>query len=389
MVVTSHSTVVSRLEDLLSIEQYGVRGVLAGGRLLIPSFRKGAVNLYSYDPSTGSMAKLNKGKVDFYAEPPYGADRIIIGRDTTLGREQHILLRVRVDEPGVEEPLGGMEPIRVISVADKGSLVLYSGSTMNSISLYIIGDGGPRRVADFNGLPIVSDYKDGVAVGSLFPPDKPGSLVLFLADTRTGEVRIYDPGRGSAYSPVYTGRYGLVYIYEGRDYAELRRLDPETLESSRLDLPYKDLDEYRPTSISYVREAPGGDLIVIAGRRGRTRIFLDGRDVGAPEGTHGAAFIYQGRVVFSHTSLSRPNRVMELDPATGEARVLLEGRLPSWLPEALAGSSFVEVESFDGARVPTFVLKSRLAGEGAPPLYLFMAAPLPRTLTHGMYLQPP
>ena len=375
MVLTSYPVIVSRLEELLSIEQYGVRGVLAGGRLLVPSFREGAINLYSYDPSKGSLTRLNRGKVNLYAEPPYWGERVVIGRDTTRGQEQHILITIRVDKPGVEEPLEGMEPLRVISVVDKGDLILYTGSTRDKMSLYTAGDGGIVRVADFQGIPVVNDYKDGLAVGSLFPPGKPGSSIIFLTDTRTGETRLYDPGEGSVYSPVYTRRYGLIHIYEGPDYAELRTLDPDTLESSRLELPYEDLSRFNPTSIPYIKETPDGSLVVIAGKRGRTRVFLDGRDVEAPPGTHGSAYTYNGRIILSHTSLSRPPRIIELDPASGEYRVLLEGSLPAWLPPALAESRLVDVKSFDGSTVPTYVLKSGLAGDGGPTVVLVHGGP--------------
>ena len=371
--MASYDRIVRELLELVQIELYGVGGVLHGGALLVSAFREGALNLYVYHD--GDLERLNRGRVSFYAEPPYGSRRVVIARDVAEGREQHVLLGIRVDKPGEEEPLaGGMRPMRIFGLADDGRRVVVSASTEREIGVYAVEEGSSWKVVDLPGFAAVTHARGDIAVGFGALRGRDGSFQVFVVDISRGELRIHDPPGGSGYMPVVAGDK-VLYVLEGPSEAKLMQLDPETMEAEPLELPGSDLEEFRPIAFNYLRIGPNGEVIAVARRNGRSAIFIDGHRIPAPEGMHTNAYVLGDRVVATHTSLTTPHRVVEIDPETGEYRVLLEGRRPEWLGEALEGTGFKWVESFDGERVPTFILYSGRAPKPGPTVVLIHGGP--------------
>ncbi len=182
----------------------------------------------------------------------------------------------------------------------------------------------------------------------------------------------------------------IVYSLVGARRASLKTLDPSNMSSSPLKLEGGDLDSFQPSAFNYIGFTPKGELVAVARKHGRSRVFLDGSEVPAPTGLHGAAYMWRGRLVVTHTSLATPMRIVELD---GEGyRVVLEGRKPWWLGEALRGSELRWVESFDGEKVPTYVLLSGRAPLPGPTVVLVHGGPFAedadswRILAAGMAL---
>ncbi len=376
MVERSYPRIVKILEDLLSIERFGVGGALKDGKLLVPAFREGRINLYAFDyKGSGTLVRLNEGRVTWYLKAPYGSRRVVFVRDIAKGKEQEILIKVDVDKPGVEEPLApSMKPMRILGAADDGETVAFSASTEKEVAVYSVRKGEVWKIAEAPGLPIVTDIKGRWIVGVYFSNEKPGVMQLLIADVEEGTLRIREAREGSVSNAiVHRGR--AVYVVETREGAELRALDPDTLEDVELSLPHGDLEEFKPSAFNFIGSTPDGRLVAIARKKGRSAVFLDGRRVNAPTGMHYSAYLVDGKLVLDHNSLTSPTRVFEVDPETGEYRVLLSGKAPEWLGEALKESLFVEVESFDGSKVPTYVLKSGVSEIPGPTVVLVHGGP--------------
>jgi acetyl esterase/lipase len=376
LVERSYPKIVKVLEDLLSIERFGLGGVLKGGRLLVPAFKEGRINLYAFDyKGSGSLVRLNSGRVTWYLRAPYGSRRVVFVRDVAKGREQEVLLMVDVDRPGVEEPLApSLEPMRILGAADDGETVAFSASTEREVAVYAVRGSEAWKVAEVPGLPIVTDVLGRRAVGVYFSSEKPGVMQLFLADIEEGSIRFKEARDGSVSNAVIHGDK-VVYAVETREGAELRALDPDTLEDLELSLPHGDLEEFKPSAFNFIDSTPEGRLAAIARKKGRSAVFIDGRRVNAPEGMHYSAYIVDGRLVFDYNSLTTPTRIFEADLETGEYKVILSGKTPEWLGDVLKESVYVEVESFDGSRVPTFVLKSGASNTPGPTVVLVHGGP--------------
>ncbi len=370
--MAGYGRLLEEIFELVSIELYGLSGVADKGKLIVTALREGSLNAYSFDGS--ELVKLNRDPINFIAIPPYGAKRIVIGRDVTRGMEQHLLFSIYLDEPGVEHRLSeSQEPMRIFGVADDGSRVVFSGSTAKDIGVYLIdGNGSTSRIASLPGIGAVSTLKGSLAAGIGVFKGNPTRFQVFLVDLEGGEVRVHDQPEGSATWPVLTDDGYLVYGLETAGYAKLMKMDPVTLKTEPLRLPYSDFDDYKPRAFNYIGYTPDGELVVVARREGRSRLFIDGRLIETPEGILSLAFKRGDRILVSHTSLKSPFRVIEVN---GGWRPLVEGLVPEWLNEALGDSGFEWVESFDGSRIPVFILYSGRAPRPGPTVVLVHGGP--------------
>jgi len=366
----SVSGLLTELESLVSIELYAARAV-RGESLLVSALREGQLNIYLY--SNGKLVKVNKGIVSNYDVKSYNPDRVVIARDVAKGKKLHKLYIIDLDKPGLEKPIEGMEPLRILGLVDAGEKIVFSGATMQGNALYVVDGDSVRKVRDLPGFAMVvdSDGTQAVGIGAL-DPLQPSMFQMFLVDLETGEMRVHKPREGSVFQAKITGR-GIVYVNVRSEDSKLMLLDPESMEVSELELPYRDLDEYKPVMISYLDETPDGRLVVIAGRDGRSRVFIDGREVPGPVGLYASALVTGERVVATYTSLRTPTRVIELGGS--EPKVILAGEVPEWLDKALAGVDYVYIDSFDGEKVPTFLLYSGRAGKAGPTIVLVHGGP--------------
>ncbi|MCE4625868.1 MAG: alpha/beta fold hydrolase [Desulfurococcales archaeon] len=367
-----YAKLLDEMIGLLNIDLYGLRGVLAGGRLLVFALREGATNVYSYDGK--ELVRLNREPVSLVAEAPYDADRVVIARDVARGKEQHALFTIDPDRPGEEERVPGVEPARIMGVAYDGERIVYSASSAAEVALFLSEGSGTRKVATLQGMAMVTDlhYPYATGIGSLGPEAlMSGRFQLFTVDLESGNVSVYSDPEGSVAAARFTPEGSIVFSVERPEDAVLKVIEPGGDRPAPLQLPYTDLEGFQPRSFNYIGVTRDGSLVTVARKNGRSRIFLDGKEIPAPTGLHGAVYQWRGRLVASHTSLSTPPRIISLD--TGEP--ILQGDVPGYVAEAIGGSSFTWVESFDGERVPVLVLESRRAGRPGPTVVLVHGGP--------------
>ncbi len=365
-------SVVDDLFSLVEIPLYGVAGVLSRGRLLVSALLEGAYNVYAYTLG-GELVRLNRDPVSGVAEPPYEADRIVVRRDVSRGRELDLLYLIGVDEPGVEEPLSpDLKPMRIMSVVDKGERVYVSGVTEMGVEIFEAQPrGGAESIGVIQGLAALLDVRGDTGVGLVFKPS--GRSDLFIIDTASGRIVERDVG-GSVFQARMSPRGTVVYAAETSEGLFLGESDPWSWEPRRLEMPYRDLEEYRPVAVNYLAYTPRGELLVVARREGRSRVFLDGRDLGAPPGTHSSAYRFGEGIVTTHTSLSTPPRIILWEPGSGW-KPILEASLPESVRGALGESRFHWVRSWDGSRLPVFTLESGRAGRPGPTVVLVHGGP--------------
>ena len=367
------SRLLEEVIDLVSIELYGVSGVVEGERLLVTALREGAVHVYTYDGV--GLRRLTRTPVSGVARPPYGSRRVVVYRDVARGRELHKLYWLDTVEGVEEEVHEAQKPARVLGVAHgDGGLVVYSAATMEGLGVYAVRGGEHWKVADAPAIVFPTTVRGGLVAGLAFTGDPRGLTKPFTLDLGSGELRVHEPPVEGAVEAIEVDPGGRVlYSVAAEGGARLYRLDPSTGES--VEEPMEgDLAGYRPAGVRYIHYTPTGRLVVAAKREWRAALFLDGRRVPAPEGVVGQAFEWRGGLAFTHTSLEDPPRVLH-HPYGGGWRVLLEGRRPWWLGEALGGRRLEWVPSAGGERVPVVVLESGRAPRPGPTVVLVHGGP--------------
>ncbi len=368
-----YARIVEELLELVSIEQYGVGGLLSGNRLLVSAFREGALNLYSYDGR--SLVRLNRDPVTGFAEPPYGSGRIILYRDVARGRELHKLYVVDAERPGAEKELHpDQKPSRILGVADDGRTVAFTAVHEKGIGVYAVRSGRLWNAANAPGLAMVSSVRgDTVAGVGVFPPEvrffKP-----FTVNLSTGVFKVHEPPvKGNTLAVRILSDGTVVYGVEAAREARLFTLDPDTGRSSPSDLDEK-VRRLNATSFNYIGETGKGELIVVVRRRGRSRVLVGDDELNVPEGIHGRAVEWGKEVAVTHASHSTPSRIVAAERG-GRWRVVLEARKPWWLREVLGGFGYAEPRSSDGSPVPTIYRVSGRAPRPGPTVVLVHGGP--------------
>nr|2QR5_A Chain A, Acylamino-acid-releasing enzyme [unidentified]2QR5_B Chain B, Acylamino-acid-releasing enzyme [unidentified] len=361
------SRIVRDVERLIAVEKYSLQGVVDGDKLLVVGFSEGSVNAYLYDG--GETVKLNREPINSVLDPHYGVGRVILVRDVSKGAEQHALFKVNTSRPGEEQRLEAVKPMRILSGVDTGEAVVFTGATEDRVALYALDGGGLRELARLPGFGFVSDIRGDLIAGLGFFGG--GRVSLFTSNLSSGGLRVFDSGEGSFSSASISPGMKVTAGLETAREARLVTVDPRDGSVEDLELPSKDFSSYRPTAITWLGYLPDGRLAVVARREGRSAVFIDGERVEAPQGNHGRVVLWRGKLVTSHTSLSTPPRIVSLP--SGEP--LLEGGLPEDLRRSIAGSRLVWVESFDGSRVPTYVLESGRAPTPGPTVVLVAGGP--------------
>ncbi len=365
-----YAKLLDELVSLVNIEQYGVRGVLRGEKLLVGALKEGAANAYVFDGE--KLVKLNKEPINSILSADYGVGRVVVSRDVAKGREQHLLYEIDPGSPGVEKTVRGVKPARIMGGAYDDHRIVYVASTPEENAVYMAGGSGVEKIASLPGFAVILDMKWPLAVGyGVFKPVT-GRFQLLVVDLESREAEIYEPPSGSIENAIVSPGGEVVFSLLREEDAVLMVLDPGTMKARELELPGKDLEEYKPVGFNFISYTPDGSFIAVARKNGRSRIFLDGRLVDAPEGMHGGVYVWRGELVTTHTSLSTPPRIISLG---SKPRVLLSSDIPGFVWEALGKPSFYWVESFDKEKVPVFVLESKRAGKPGPTVVLVHGGP--------------
>lgn len=365
--VSEYARILDEIIGLLNIEMYSSVGVGSGDKLVLMGLKEGAVNSYSFDGS--ELVKLNKEPISGIARVPYGADKIVFIRDVSHGKEQHLIYTVDLDEPGNEKPLEGMEPMRVLGVVYDDHRIVYSASTVAENAIFM-AENDVKMISTLPGFAMVSDIHDKYAVGVGLLEPATGRFQAFVANLDTGGIDVYKNMDGNALTARFSPEGWVLIAIEGSTKAKLLRLNRRTMEAEPLELPGKDLDQFEPRSYNYIGFLPDGELVVVGRKNGRTKVFVDGYAINVPEGTHGGVYRWKNRLVLTHTSLRNPARIIDVD---GE--VVLSGKVPDYIQEALGSSGFHLVESFDGSKVPTYTVESKRAGKPGPTILLVHGGP--------------
>jgi dipeptidyl aminopeptidase/acylaminoacyl peptidase len=369
--VHPYAKLVKEALDLIGIEQYGLHGVVRGERLLVTGFLEGKVDAYLYDGSI--LHKLNREPIDFLAEAPYNSSRAIIGRDVGRGKETFMLYEIDLDEPGVEKEFKNMAPTRIFGVAYDEEKAVFSGVTEKGIAIFEYAHGKTEKVIDSPGLAAVTSLRNNLVTGTGFFEGTPGKTELFWLDLEKKDFQIYTH-EGSVSNALVTPKSEIIFSVELKDHAELLKLNPKTMQVERLELPYKDLDNYKPISFINIDFLPNGSLMVIAQRDGRSKIFVDGKEIAGPVGYYTAAFMWKNTLVATYTNRSTPPRIISLKE-DGKPETLLSGKLPEWFRDIFDTVDFHYVPSKDGLKVPTLVMFSKRAGKPGPTVILVHGGP--------------
>lgn len=334
-------------------------------RIVYYSNDGGTNTLWSLDVATRSPTRITDGPVgsmDEVAIPREDTDTVFYVKDTAKGKELHLLYRAD-SVRGQESLAAETQPMRIMGVGMFGEMAAFSGATKDELAVYVVESGRAEKKVRLDSLAFVSDFNGDYIVGAGILARNPRSQEHFIIDVGSGKFTVFTPRAGSTNKlPLL---HGSKLLFES-DYTGKNRLhvhDIETGETSLASLSHEDLLSYDPIESPYYGWTSDGKVWCIGKKDGESKAFLDGKSIPTPQGFLWGLTLRDGKAYVSHTSLVQPTQILEIEPTSGLATVILDNPLPEFIRRRLHECRITRFKSFDGREVPTVLVED---GSGVP-----------------------
>ena len=348
------------IETITRVPRYAVEGV-ADRFLVYSSTEGGTYSTYALDLAT-HIKKLVATEVHMAVRAHESSTKVVYLKDVSKGFE---LSRVfaRDIETGNELVVSkDVEPQRIAGLAFDGVRVAWSGATRALAAIYLadIVRGTTEKVTETKGREFVTDVSKRYIVGYGHLAGNPMSSEILIIDVARGTQEIYTPKEGSSnVAPkLFGSRMLFASDFEDGDRMRLYVLDLETRELRKPELKYGDMDQFSPIEFVDLGWTRDGKVWAIGKKRGNSRLFLDGKDLGPETGFVSSAVFHERKAYVSFSTLKTPPKILSIDTESKKSEVIVDNELPPEIAERLGEVKYVEVISFDGIKVPTYILES-------------------------------
>ena len=352
------------LEDLASVPFNYLVGSTKQ-RVVYISNAGGTSTLWSLDPAGGVVSRVTEGPVaipDHVAVPRHDSNSVAYIKDTAKGRELHLVYRADAINGG-ESPAAEMAPMRVEGLAMHGDRVAFSASTASEAAVYLSEAGHLEKKAKLESFASVTDMNEHYVVGVGFLAKNPRSIEIFILDLFSGDFHQFTPHPGSVNKAPFLR--GNLMLFES-DFAGKNHMYVHNIEAGKteaVEFGHPDHLAFDATESQYYGWTDDGRIWLVGKKEGEARAFLDGKEVKTPRGFIWGFTLLDGKAYVAHTTVVHPIRLLEVDPESGELRVVLDNPLPQRLAAKLGEGRFVRFKSFDGREVPALVVDD---GTGVP-----------------------
>jgi dienelactone hydrolase len=353
------------IEALVRTPSYGVVGY-THNKLVYSSTSEGATDLWSLDLDAGKTKRLTIGGIHSAASVRQKSPFVVYTYDVSKGRELEQVFINEV-EGGKETRLEGMKPRRILGLGFDGETIALAATTEKIMELWLLRpDGEAERIHEVGAMLFVTDYNDGKIVGQGILRGDPRAYEIFIYDLKRSEFQIYTPKEGSVNkNPKVRGDLILFTTTAFGD----EKLVVYNLAERRLDRPqftHRDHERYNFTGYVSFDWTPDGKIWFIGKREGRTKVFVDGKEIPMPEGFSSNLTIANDRVYVTHLSLTSPAKIYEVSPDATEKQVILGAQLPDEITSRFGRIRFIRYESSDGLEIPAYVIESQDAQRPGP-----------------------
>ncbi len=373
----TYSELLKLLESLVKVPCVIAPLGTTHNHLVYVALAEGELSLWSLNLKTKVKRRLVSGvRLTSIAEPNPKSRFVVYTIDISKGRELSRVYAIDIISGKVLDIGSNIEPGRVMGIAFDGEKVALSLSYKDKVSLILLRlDGVFEELHRTDKVIFVSSLNEDLIAGYGVLKGNPRAFELFFYDLRTSEFKVYTPRDGTYnVNPLLHGRRALfetnafgkkdLYIY---DYDSSKIVKPSYSSS--------DYKYYEATDVGAYNWLRDGRIGFILKSKGRARLFIDGSLVKLPEGNLRFLGIGDNEVYVSHESLSRPPRVFKVDLRTLNYEVMIDNELPKEINEKIGTVRYVEYSSFDGLRIPTYVIESRATSKPGPTIIYVHGGP--------------
>ncbi|MDW8010886.1 MAG: alpha/beta fold hydrolase, partial [Sulfolobales archaeon] len=355
------------IESVVYVPRYAVEGV-ARKHLVYGSTERGTYSACAVDLQSGAK-RVVASDVHMIIDVHEASSKVVYIRDVSRGFERCRVFSVDI-ETGEELSISReVEPQRIAGLAFDGRRIAWSGATRESAGIYLADiEGRVERIVETKGREFVTDVNENYVVGFGHIAGNPFSTELFAVSISSRTQLVFTPREGSInVSPKLRGNKVLfASSFEDGDRMALYILDLEARSLEKAVFTYGDIEEFKPVEYVSYGWTSDGRIWAVGKKRGTSRLFVDGRSLGPDAGFISSATVHNGRAYVVHSTLRAPPRILEVDVESGSYSILVDNPLPRDIAEKLGEVRFVEVGSFDGLKIPTYVLESGTSPKPGP-----------------------
>jgi len=375
VILTSAITEKLRLiEALIRTPTYTAVGY-THGRIVYVSTVEGATDLWSLDLKTNEKIKLSEGGIHSLAPVRSKSPLVVYTYDVSKGRELQQVFVNHV-EGGKEFRIEKMGPRRVLGMGFDGETIALGAATEKAMELWrLTPSGEAEKLYETHALLFVTDYNDGRIVGQGIFKGDPRAFEIFMYDIKKAEFKVYTPKEGSVNkNPKVRGDLVLFTTTAfGDEKLLIYNIAKDELEEPKF--THDDYKKYKFTEYVDYDWTDDGRIWFIGKREGRTKVFIDGKEVPMPEGFSSSLVVVENKAYITHSTLTSPPRVYEVDLRTSERRVILGADLPPEVASRLGKRYFIKYRSPDGLEIPTYVVESQAAPKPGPTIVYVHGGP--------------
>ena len=362
----SISEIVKTLENLVRIPLYGTLGITANN-LVYLSTQEGIRSLWSINLESKSVKRLTVKPVHEPVIPTATSPYIIFTRDVAKGKELHKVFYTDV-RSGKEELLADTPLMRIFGIAFDGSKVAFTGATAEDTAIYLAKmDSTWEKLVKLEALALVTDVSDRYVVGFGNLRRDPKTYEIFILDLETNEFKVYTPKEGSQNKDPRILKETILFESNFEGVNRLYFYDPKNNTIEKVKFSYNDYDDFNPIEHDAYGWTIDGKVWAVGKRNGRSRLFVDGKEIPTPLGTiHGIPAFTKDRVFVAVSSLVQPPRILEIDLKNKKTEIIIDNVLPKELRERFGEVKFVKYKSFDGLEIPAYIVESKIATKPGP-----------------------
>lgn len=357
------------VEEIVKIPWYGVVGITQN-KLIYMSTREGIRNLWALDLETNESLRLTKKGVSGVADIKTKSPLVIYTRDVTGGKELHNVYSININELR-EKVIVDFKPRRIFGISFDGERIALSCAGEKEVEIYIAKtEGKYEKIYELKALAIVTSNDKNLVTGYGSFKD-PKTFELFIYNLEDGNFKIYTPREGSTCKPpkVHDGK--ILFSTNAFREEKMMIYDFYEEELKEPELPYEDHKKYKFSEYISYGWTEDGRIWFIGGIKGRTKLFIDGKEIRLPQGSADNACIHGDEVYVTWSSAKKPTRILKINLKNNEVEDFLGAKLPEHISKSFGDVKYVEYESFDGLKIPMYIFESKKASKpGAVIIYV-------------------
>jgi dipeptidyl aminopeptidase/acylaminoacyl peptidase len=318
-----------------------------GNKLYFVSDRDGKMKLYERDLKNNKDEKIADIEVYNIFSSKY-SKRIIIGEDVGKGEEKMLLWEYNPEKKEIKNL--GNKPYRIFSVVFDDEKIVFDENREDGIYWILKKDNEFKILKRFERVTFFTDIKGEIVCGNFL--NEKGEPKVFLFDLKTLDFKEIEPFKDFSYGAPFFYKENLIFSYFYEDKEDILIYDFKNDKYENLKLESEEWKGYREYYYKYDEKSE--KIFIIGRKEGKSFLFVDGKKCDIKEGNIWDMEISDGEVYGYISSFTIPPKICKVYP---EFKEIFGINIPKWMKNKLKFLEFKYIESFDGLKIPTFIIR--------------------------------